>query len=634
MPTLYPARQALPSLPATSSETNHQHSLSDEEVSTDGTLLGTEDTESPEEKILHIQSESLASGLSNEEMVHQPRSPDATPVEASGIVPPIVRGSFVEDEDNRAAIDAASSIDPNLGQDSGTVKPGQDTDSSPPHDPNDEGPFSNSELADAVAVPRSLVKMKLRARQRKKALESQLSNTRSDPQHSRENHIHHKTQRYPKERSPSPDRGRSGYRIAERSPMTRLKQRSLQRNSHSENHVAARMERSNSLTFGMQSPVDQVPPKFEKHPGQVYDIQISPQDSISAHSPRGVAWAYRTSHDTDEVLRDVKIRLFHKPRTFYDPLDLRSTETYGTKAFAPAIVEQNHVKNPEMPHVTFDGHFVRIIPHWEPWDDMRSREDHPDFLPNFKLAEYQACEVAGYPIWRHDRECIKCAKPDCQRMTSDFNLDTRICAGCGPKSQTRYCSHQHELDDLRNHWKICGDLQLVMPRIIDHSTAPAYFDNLCPAIKERNGIGSFELFRQRHFSIHSQGHYTLFDPVTRRHMTLMWPKTDCNWMDMDGRIERLLNIAFLDTYSLGILRYLYILLRHLISITPLNSKASLQTLKTQFGAEFGTQTFRATNDDPIFPCDCEWFGPDLFENLHLPSCPWRTDQIEQLARGL
>lgn len=627
------SKQAKPTTLAISLEAEHQYSLSDEETSTEGTLLDHDSTETPKDNIVHAKYHSAASDLSEDEMVDS-SSPQAMYGEASDIGFPNEEEPLVEDEDTCASIPAISSVDQDLGQDSLAARLRQNMFTSQHHNNHRTRLFSTEETAKVAAIQCSPVDIERRAKERKKALESQVSNARGSLKEPPEDYINYQTLEHSGGRSPTPDRGRSVYKITERSLETQLKQIPCQTNSRSDSQVVARRERSKSLTFGMQSPVDRATQTYQKHRAQINGTRPPPHDHISAHSPRAVAWAYRTNQDTDDILRDVKIRLFPKPRTYYEPLELRCTKLHGTDVIAPAFVEQNHVLNPETPRITFDGQFVRIVPHGEPWDDMRSCVDHPDFLPRFKLAEYQACEVAGYPIWRHDRDCFKCAKPDCQRMTSDYNLDTRICAGCGPKSQIRYCSHQHELDDLNNHWKSCGDSQLVMPRIIDHSTAPAYIGNLCPAIKERNGIRSFELFRQRHFSIHSQGHYTLFDLATRSPITLMWPKSDRNWIDMDGRIERLLNIAFLDSQSLRVLRYLYILLRHLISITPLNSEQSLQRLKMQLGAEFGTQIFRSTDDDPIFPCDCEWFGLALSEDLHLPSCPRRGIRYRSSPEGI
>ena len=159
--------------------------------------------------------------------------------------------------------------------------------------------------------------------------------------------------------------------------------------------------------------------------------------------------------------------------------------------------------------------------------------------------------------------------------------------------------------------------------IIDHATAPGYFQNLCPAIRERHGLRSFALHRQRLFACHCKGHYTFFDGFTGEPITLSWPKTDANWREMDARMERLLNIAFLDVGKHNMLRYLYGLLRRLICATPLNSSELLQRLKRQFSAEFETHTFRSIDTEAISTCDCEWYGRRIDRTMHLQSCRQR-----------
>ena len=339
--------------------------------------------------------------------------------------------------------------------------------------------------------------------------------------------------------------------------------------------------------------------------------------------PRGLAWAYKSHTIADTQMRDAGIWLWEQPETYYEPSTPRTITMDGEAIVAPAIVEQTVTYKSSEPQMIFDGRMLRIIPHFPPWQDLRSDVAHPDFLPSFKLAEYQACEVSGYQVWRHDRDSIACAWNDCRKPTSDFSIETRICIGCGPKSSVRYCCHQHEVKDLKNHWEVCGKRETILERIIDHTTAPDYFYNLCPVIKERHGIRSFALHRQQHFSCHCHGHYTLFDPVSEKPITLTWPKTDSKWQEMDARIERLLNIAFLDVWKHSTLRYLYGLLRQLISITPLDSTIYLHVLKRQFGAEFGAHIFRTTDEDPIFRCDCEWYGSQLDPIMHLQSCPQR-----------
>lgn len=338
--------------------------------------------------------------------------------------------------------------------------------------------------------------------------------------------------------------------------------------------------------------------------------------------PQGVAWAYHSTSAADRILREAFIFLWEKPKTYFQPLPLRATEVDGKLEMAPAVISPSSVDNSKEPKISWDGTTVQITAHYPPWPDMRSNPAHPDFLPLFKLAEYQACEVAGYRIWRHDRELLPCALRDCSAVCSDFNPETRCCSGCGPKSMVRYCSFEHEIEDIENHWKICGMPRLVLKRIIDHATAPGNLDNVCPAIREMNGTRSFALHRQRHHASHAGGHYVLFHPTSGVPTVLKWPRTDQNWQDMDARIERLLNVVFLDGQRMKVLRYLYSLLRYMISISSINSQEPLTILKSQFASEFGSAVFRTTNQDDIFPCECQWYDGRHFAKSHLRSCRW------------
>ena len=349
-----------------------------------------------------------------------------------------------------------------------------------------------------------------------------------------------------------------------------------------------------------------------------------PPDKVpySGGGPQGLAWAYHSTSAADRILRRAFIFLWEKPKTYFQPLALRAIEVDGKLEMAPAVITPNSVDNHKVPKVSWDGTTVQIRAHYPPWPDMRANPAHPDFLPLFKLAEYQACEVAGYRIWRHDRELLSCAGRDCSAVCSDFNPETRCCPGCGPKSVVRYCSFEHEIEDIEKHWKICGMPGLVLKRIIDHATAPGNLDNVCPAIREMNGTRSFALHRQRHHASHAGGHYVLFHPASGVPTVLKWPKTDQNWQDMDARIERLLNVVFLDGQRMKVLRYLYSLLRYMISISSINSQEPLTILKAQFASEFGTSIFRTTNQDDIFPCECQWYDGRQFAKSHLRSCRW------------
>ena len=332
-------------------------------------------------------------------------------------------------------------------------------------------------------------------------------------------------------------------------------------------------------------------------------------------------WAYTTNPTVDEVLSNEGIYLWSKPSTYFCAQPLQRTKSHGHFALAPVVVSHKRTENDE-PIIHFDGYTVLIVPHEQCWEDIRSDISHPDFLVPWKLAEYQACEAAGYRVWRHDRDLLRCHKLSCGVLVSDFHRSAVICLGCGPKSVVRYCSLQHQLDDIDEHWKGCGAWKLILKRVIDHATAPSKFARMFPLIKKKKGPRTAALYRQRLFSALTYGHYTLFDPNSNRLEILYWPKQDPKWREMDGRIERLLNIVFLDSWNHVILGYLYRLLRELLRAQNKWFDISEQALKRQFELEFGNYKVNKYWNNGDNPCHCEWSGRVVPQWDHLSTCWW------------
>ena len=335
---------------------------------------------------------------------------------------------------------------------------------------------------------------------------------------------------------------------------------------------------------------------------------------------RGLLWAYTLNTEVDENLDDAGIWLWRKPSTHFCPQHLLRTERSSYPVLAPVVVSHERMESDE-PIVEFDGVTVRIVPHEQCWEDVRSQESHPDFLVPWKLAEYQACEVVGYQIWRHDRDLQICRKHGCDVMVSDHHDSAIVCLGCGPKSIIRYCSLQHQLDDIGEHWKECGTPRVSLERIIDHTTAPSKFAQMYPAIKQRHGSKNATLCRQMLYSTLTYGHYTLFDRSTTRFETLYWPKQDPKWLEMDRRIERLLNIAFFDSWNHNVLGYLYHVLRELLRSRGEWSESMERSLTLQFESEFSdyeVNTNWRNGDDGA--CQCEWSGKTWPRWNHLSSC--------------
>lgn len=337
------------------------------------------------------------------------------------------------------------------------------------------------------------------------------------------------------------------------------------------------------------------------------------------NSVQGLLWAYATNTMDDEISSDAGIWLWRKPTTHFRTQPMLRTEKFGISTLAPVVISHERTKDDE-PLIAFDGYTIQIVPHEQCWEDVRSHESHADFLIPWKLAEYQASEAAGYQVWRHDRDLLQCRKPGCDAMVSDYHHSAIVCLGCGPKSVVRYCSLQHQLEDIEGHWEECGTQRLILQRVIDHSTAPNKFARMCPAIKQRHGSKNAALHRQMLYCALSYGHYTLFDSASNCSQTLCWPKQDPKWPEMDRRVERLVNIAFFDSWNHYVLGYLYRLLRELLRSRGTWSERTERALKLQLEAEFTDYKVNTNWHNGDAPCQCEWSGKILPRYNHLSTC--------------
>lgn len=315
-----------------------------------------------------------------------------------------------------------------------------------------------------------------------------------------------------------------------------------------------------------------------------------PVKSIDDPSPlitcgaQGLRWAYLTCTNADEALLKAGIWLWERPPTYFYPHRL-SIKMSDPAVLAPVIVSHESTGS-SVPLMEYSGETVHIIPHEEPWEDVRSSECHPDFLPPCKLVEYQACEAAGYYIWRHDRDQLPCRKPDCEAMIMDYHASSVLCLGCGPKTIVRYCSFEHQVEHIGGHLAECGHPNLVMQCLIDHATAPPYFSDKPPEIIGMQEFKSAALKRQKIYFMKNGGYYTLFDPITHEPKTLSWPQIQSNWRELNRRIERLLNIAYLGICSSDVIKYIYRLLSGLLCIAKELTYHVEELLEKQFREEF------------------------------------------------
>ena len=357
-----------------------------------------------------------------------------------------------------------------------------------------------------------------------------------------------------------------------------------------------------------------------------------PTKSIKVYGSgvQGLLWAYATNTKFDESLSNAGIWLWRKPRTHFRTQPILRIEKFGDFVPAPVVISHERTGNDE-PIVDFDGRTVQIEPHEHCWEDVRSHESHVDFLVPWRLAEYQASEAAGYKVWRHDRDLLSCRKPGCGATISDYHHSAIVCLGCGPKSVVRYCSLQHQLEDIEGHWEECGTSRLLLQCVIDHTTAPSKFARMCPAIKQRHGSKTTALHRQMLYCALSYGHYTLFDSASNCSETLCWSKQDPKWPEMDRRVERLLNIAFFDSWNHYILGYLYRLLRELLRSRGSWSASIERALKLQLEAEFTNYKVNTNWHNGDSPCQCEWSGQVRPRCNHLSICREYAPRADDLG---
>ena len=215
--------------------------------------------------------------------------------------------------------------------------------------------------------------------------------------------------------------------------------------------------------------------------------------------------------------------------------------------------------------INYDPSIHRVIIHPSPHHlpDLRNDPYHPDWLPSIKLAEYQAYEQAGYPVYRFDRVTFECALSSCRQVLKDHVRSTHLCNGCGPYTDVRYCSKEHLFKDCQTHWKICGR---VPPRIVwDEWTMPSRYRRRYPAIKDIRGRNSPERQRQQAYSIHHRASdYVIFSDRKDKQETgqerrgtgkpivfLIFKDGD----PMKDTFNRLLNIAFFGTSLMSTLHH-------------------------------------------------------------------------------
>ena len=335
---------------------------------------------------------------------------------------------------------------------------------------------------------------------------------------------------------------------------------------------------------------------------------------------QGLNWTYATQSEADADLLQAGVWLWHRPRGYLQAYRVFDGWTSLDTTLPPVFISHQSTGDAQ-PVIEYDGMRIHIVPHAMPWPDLRATPGHPDFLVPCKLVEYQASEAAGYCVLRHNRSYLYCRKTGCDRRVVDNNPSSCICPGCGPKTAIRYCSFQHLAEDVKDHWQECGHPDLAIDSVIDHvqERPNSYWE--FPAIKEKHGVRSAARQLQQVFARYHKGHYTLFYPCSLKAQTVSWPEADPKAKEMDARIERLLNIAFLDTDDYHVLSYLYRLLRQLLITAGEWDINTQSALNTQFSMEFNNGLLNTLTFSPRAPCECEWIGQHFQQYAsHLTVC--------------
>ena len=369
-----------------------------------------------------------------------------------------------------------------------------------------------------------------------------------------------------------------------------------------------------------QSASERTPVRESFHHDSGYSSPITAVKPTDSRVVQGLKWTYATRTEADADLLQAGVWLWNEPRGYLQPYRVFDIKTYQSTTSPPVFIS-HQTTGDARPMIEYDGTRIHIIPHAMSWPDLRATPGHPDFLVPCKLVEHQASEAAGYRVLRHNRSFLHCRKTGCDTQVVDDNSSSYICPGCGPTTVVRYCSFQHLAEDVKDHWEECGHPDLVITSVIDHVAERLNSYREFPAIKEKHGVRSAARQLQQVFARYNKGHYTLFYPCSLKARTLSWPEADPKANEMDSRIERLLNIAFLDTNDYHILSYLYRLLRHLL-ITAGEWDFNTQTaLNTQFSMEFADGLLNTLTFSSQPPCECEWIGQRLQQTeSHLAVC--------------
>ncbi|KAL3488789.1 hypothetical protein BJX62DRAFT_227102 [Aspergillus germanicus] len=239
-------------------------------------------------------------------------------------------------------------------------------------------------------------------------------------------------------------------------------------------------------------------------------------------------------------------------------------------------------------------------------------------------------------FWQLDSHGFSCAKSDCDSRCNLWDGATVICPRCGPFSETRYCSREHLLKDIKVHWARCG--QNVFQHSCRESTIPKDVREGLPLIPCLHPYDTPERHRQAvYLNMHSSaGDYFIFsdwvDMVEAGfpddHLNLRCSNrilcavkfTDSRAKDRFRRVLAACLFVTLESHALT--DYLFRLIRDNLRTTTLPPTTSLPTLesslKYQLHQETGVTILPGITGER-HACETDWAGTNR-RNCPNPVC--------------
>ncbi|KAL2840751.1 hypothetical protein BJX68DRAFT_258402 [Aspergillus pseudodeflectus] len=239
-------------------------------------------------------------------------------------------------------------------------------------------------------------------------------------------------------------------------------------------------------------------------------------------------------------------------------------------------------------------------------------------------------------FWQLDSHGFPCARSDCDSRCNLWDGATVICPRCGPFSETRYCSREHLLKDIKVHWATCG--QNVFQHPCRESTIPKDVRDGPPLIPCLHPYDTPERHRQAvYFNMHSSvGDYFIFSDFVDMvdagfpddHLNLRCSNrvllavkfTDPKAKDRFRRVLAACLFVTLESHALT--DYLFRLIRDNLRTTPLPPTTSLPTLeaslKYQLHQETGVTILPGITGER-HACETDWTGTNR-RNCPDPVC--------------